>query len=98
MLALARGFSRAVIVIAMLVGIVFGAYTIIHRLVAPDIAAYIASPAKESSKLYASDGSLLYEIYKDEKRTDIPLSEMSPHFVKAILAAEDRDFAQHCRT
>ncbi len=95
LLALTRGLIGGIVVIAIVVGIVFGAYTFIHHLVAPDIAAYITSPAEESSKLYASDGSLLYEIYKDEKRTDVPLSEMSPYFIKAILAAEDRDFYTH---
>lgn len=95
MTALCTGLIGGICVVAALAGIVFGAYSLIHHLVAPDVQAYIDAAPKESSKLYASDGTLLYELYKDEKRTDVPLSEMSPHFVHAILAAEDRDFYTH---
>lgn len=93
--ALFRGVFAGIVVVAVGVGLVVSAYTFIHHLVAPDIATYLAAAPKESTKIFAADGQLLYQIYKNEKRTDIPLAEMSPYFVQAILAAEDRDFYQH---
>ncbi len=50
----------------------------------------------ESTKLYDRSGEhLLYEIHGEEKRTVVPLQEISPYVVKATIAAEDDDFYNH---
>lgn len=94
-LGLTRGFLAGVFTLLTLVVLVLGAYALIHSLVAPDVQKFIATPPKESSKLYASDGSLLYELYNSEKRTNLTKEEISPNFLHAIIAAEDKDFYLH---
>ncbi len=50
----------------------------------------------ESTKIYDRTGThLLYEIYQDEKRTIVPLSDISPLAIKATIAVEDKYFYQH---
>lgn len=47
-----------------------------------------------STKLYANDGTLIKEFYT-ERRTLIPLKELPPCLVDALLATEDRRFFHH---
>ncbi len=48
-----------------------------------------------TTKLYDRNGKLLYEIYADENRTPIKLTDV-PQIVKnATIAIEDREFYQH---
>jgi len=50
----------------------------------------------QSTKIYDRTGDvLLYEIYGEEKRTIVPLSEMSDHLKNAIIATEDSGFYGH---
>ena len=50
----------------------------------------------QSTKIYARDGkTLLYEIYGEEKRTVVPLDQISDHLKNAIIASEDADFYNH---
>lgn len=92
-------FLRGVIVgalgIFLLASSIYAGYSIIYHLVAPDIQSFLEHKAPESTKLYAKDGTLMYEVYKDVKRTNVPLNDVSPHFIHAILTAEDRDFYTH---
>lgn len=48
-----------------------------------------------TTKIFDRNGALLYEIYADQNRTPVPLSEI-PQFVKdATVAIEDQDFYRH---
>src|SRR4030042_7120161 len=47
-----------------------------------------------STKLYGIDGTLIKEFYT-ERRTLIPLKELPPCLVDALLATEDRRFYHH---
>jgi len=50
----------------------------------------------ESTKIYDRTGEhLLYEIHGEEKRTSIPLKDMSEIVRAATIAAEDQTFYQH---
>ena len=49
----------------------------------------------ESSKLFARDGTLIYEFYGEYKRSRVELERISPHLVNATLAIEDKDFYNH---
>lgn len=50
----------------------------------------------ESTKIYDRSGNhLLYEIHGEEKRTQIPYSEMPETVRRATIALEDQDFYQH---
>lgn len=50
----------------------------------------------QSTKIYDRSGQvLLYEIYGEEKRTWVPLSQAPEHLKQAVIAAEDADFYKH---
>ena len=47
-----------------------------------------------SSELWSADGKILGKYYR-ENRTYIPLNQISPHLIKALLATEDIRFYEH---
>ncbi len=50
----------------------------------------------ESTRIYDRTGTvLLYEIYGEEKRTIVPLNEISENLKNAMLSTEDVDFYKH---
>ncbi|MFQ5636556.1 MAG: penicillin-binding protein 1A [bacterium] len=49
---------------------------------------------KLASKVYSADMKIIHEYY-EEKRSYVPLEEMPPALVKAVIATEDRTFYQH---
>jgi len=50
----------------------------------------------ESTAIYARDGeTILYEFYGEEKRTVVPLDQVSDYLKNALLASEDSDFYNH---
>ena len=50
----------------------------------------------QSTKIYDRTGEVLfYDIYGEEKRTYVPLEQISDNVKKAVLAAEDSDFYSH---
>ncbi len=48
-----------------------------------------------TSHIFDRNGNLLYEIYRDQNRTPIKLTELPAHVVKATIAAEDKEFYFH---
>ncbi len=52
-------------------------------------------PDKLSTKILDRNGNLLYQIYKDENRTEIKIGNLPTHVKLAFLAAEDKDFYKH---
>ncbi len=61
----------------------------------PSVTLLVDQPPALSTKIYDRHGELLYQIYKDENRTLIKLSELPPHLIQATLAAEDKNFYHH---
>lgn len=51
-------------------------------------------PLNESSRIEASDGSLLATFYY-QNRIMVPLEDISPHMQHAVVAQEDRRFYEH---
>jgi membrane peptidoglycan carboxypeptidase len=51
--------------------------------------------APQISYLYASDGKTVLATMYDENRRDVPLKDVSPLMVSAIIAAEDHNFYHH---
>jgi penicillin-binding protein 1A len=49
----------------------------------------------ESSKIYASDGSLITTLHEEQNRTIIPLERMPLHLQHAVIAIEDQRFYEH---
>jgi 1A family penicillin-binding protein len=48
-----------------------------------------------ASKIYDRNGMLLYDIYADQNRTPVTLSEIPKHVQQATIAIEDKDFYRH---
>ncbi len=62
----------------------------------PDPADLDKREVAESTKIYdRTEKVLLYEIHGEERRTVVPLSEISPYLKNATIAIEDKDFYTH---
>lgn len=82
------GFVIAFIALSVLSGIDF-----INSL--PNISLVENNRASLSTHIYDRRGKLLYEVYRDQNRTPVHLSDL-PIFVKqATIAIEDREFYSH---
>ncbi len=56
----------------------------------------LSGPAvAESTKIYASDGSLLTTLHADENRETVPLAQMAKPLRDAVVAIEDERFWSH---
>ncbi|MEO8448378.1 MAG: PBP1A family penicillin-binding protein [Gemmatimonadota bacterium] len=60
----------------------------------PSIAGLVSYDPDQASKVYAADGRLVTDLGL-ERRTVVPLREMSPALIAAFLATEDRRFYDH---
>ncbi len=62
----------------------------------PTIQAIDMKRKEESTRIYDRTGTVvLYDMYQDVRRTEIPLSEMSPNIQHATIAIEDARFYSH---
>ena len=61
----------------------------------PDPNKLLQRDVPESTKIFARDGSLLYEIHGEYKRTLVNLDQISPFLKNATVAIEDKDFYKH---
>ncbi len=48
-----------------------------------------------STKIYDRNGNLLYDIFANQNRTPIKLSELPPYVKEATISVEDKDFYKH---
>ncbi len=49
----------------------------------------------QTTKIYDRNNTLLYQIYANQNRTLVPLSEIPPSLKEATIATEDKDFYKH---
>lgn len=61
----------------------------------PDPNRLLGRNVPESTKIYAKDETLLYEVHGEFKRTLVNLDQISPYLIKATISAEDKNFYQH---
>ena len=54
----------------------------------------IFSPS-ETTEIYASDGTVLAKLHREENRYVVPFEKISPMLQKAVIAIEDERFYQH---
>jgi membrane peptidoglycan carboxypeptidase len=54
-----------------------------------------ASPAGQTSYIYAADGTTLLTMFYEEHRHYVPLSDIPPVMQQAIISAEDTRFYHH---
>ena len=48
-----------------------------------------------STQIYSADGVLIRSFYSEQHRVNVPLNEISPHVLNALIATEDVRFYQH---
>lgn len=48
-----------------------------------------------TTKIMDRNGEVLFRLYKDENRTIVPLSSISPDLIRATIAIEDQEFYDH---
>lgn len=84
--------AMLMIVLSITLGLVF-----IFREIVVDLPNVneIYNPPSMSTKIYDRKGNILYQFYKDEDRSWIPLNQIPESLIKATLAAEDKDFYKH---
>jgi 1A family penicillin-binding protein len=61
----------------------------------PDPNRLLGRNVPESTKIYAKDGSLLYEVHGEVKRTLVNLDDMPDDLKNATIAVEDKNFYKH---
>jgi 1A family penicillin-binding protein len=93
-----RLFGAALISLALLIWAVIGAgvwvvVAVAHGLPDDNSLRGIGSMARATTVFDASDAPA-FTIFK-EQRTEVPLSQVSPHLIAAILAVEDQRFFDH---
>lgn len=54
-----------------------------------------SDPIAKTTKIYDRNGELLYEIFANQNRTVVPLSQIPKDLQHATIAIEDRDFYTH---
>src|SRR5688572_29383938 len=93
--------ARRIIVVSLLAVIAFGLAVLTaawNRACAgnscPSIAELGAYDPNQASKVYAADGRLITDLGQ-ERRTVVPLAEMSPVVKAAFITTEDKRFYQH---
>ena len=87
------------IIIAIIVAIVFIAGTVAGilylRTGLPSLTTLEDNRPSLASKVYSLDGELIKEFFFTQRRTYVPIEEMSPYMWKAVVAVEDRRFFKH---
>ncbi|MCL5666451.1 MAG: penicillin-binding protein [Patescibacteria group bacterium] len=61
----------------------------------PDPNKLLQRDVPESTKIFARDNSLLYEVHGEVKRTQVNLDQISPSLKDATIAIEDKNFYKH---
>jgi len=79
--------------ILFLAALVFGYFYILKDLPSPTKLNSSQNP--QSSKIYDRNGQLLYTVYSNKNRTQIPLKDIPKDLQEATIAIEDRDFYRH---
>ncbi|MFC1511378.1 transglycosylase domain-containing protein [Candidatus Margulisiibacteriota bacterium] len=79
--------------LAILAGIAGLLLSILTQL--PDIDRLDSYTPSESTQLFSADGKVLARLHREENRRVVPLSKISPHLIKAVIATEDPRFYVH---
>ncbi len=61
----------------------------------PNISLVENNRASLSSHIYDRNGKMLYEVYRDQNRTPVHLSDLPMYVKQATIAVEDREFYSH---
>ncbi len=83
-----RGFAAAIVLI-----LVYQTYLFFAQLPSPTTIGKVNYPL--STHIQDRHGRLLYEVYREQNRTVIKLSDIPEHVINAHIAIEDKDFYRH---
>lgn len=83
-------FTFGFLVCFVLVFIPFSFYFLVNSLPNPKNLSIREIP--QTTKIYDRNGKLLYQIYANENRTLVPLSQLPKDLVNATIAIEDKEF------
>ena len=61
----------------------------------PNVEAISIYSPSETTEIYASDGTILAKLHREENRYVVPLEKIAPILQKAVIAVEDERFYQH---
>jgi len=88
---------RSIMVLAIIGFLTLGAFFVwVATLEIPELGNFADRDVRESTKIYDNTGEvLLYDVFKEERRTVVPLSKVSKNIQKAVLATEDDQFYSH---
>ncbi len=84
-------FSLVTFISVVLLAAIIGFFVVLHDLpyIPEDLRSLVYARPTE---IYAADGSLVYRL---GGRSYVTIEQISPHFLKAVVAAEDGDFHRH---
>ena len=87
-----------IIIVIFALGVMFFAGLLIwvSTLEIPDLSSFEERRVLQSTKIFDRTGEvLLYDLYKDVRRTVVPFAEISHHIKNATIAIEDDQFYNH---
>jgi 1A family penicillin-binding protein len=92
-----HAFLTALFVIGGVSFLAFGGVLVVVALTpTPDINSFLSRQLTQSTKIYDRTGQvLLYDYNRDAKRELVPLRDISPNAIYAVLAIEDAGFYDH---
>lgn len=88
--------KKQLLIKILFLGIIFGVLAILWILRdVPGPKKLSSTDFPESSQLYDRNGKLIYEIYAEKRRQEVPLSQIPEKMINATLAIEDAGFYSH---
>ncbi len=88
-----RYFGLVVFILAIIAGAI--AYNFILKDLPSPTRLNNPTAIPESSQIFDRDGKLLYTVYSNKNRTQIPLKDIPKHVQESTIAIEDKDFYRH---
>ena len=82
-------------VLIVIAGISLGIYFFIFRNLPTALSLKNLNAIPFSTHIYDRSGKILYEIYRDQNRTPVKLTDLKPYVYHASIAIEDKDFYHH---
>ncbi|MEK7591907.1 MAG: transglycosylase domain-containing protein, partial [Patescibacteria group bacterium] len=88
-----QSFISGIILTILFIFLPYNAYQWVMSLPNPELLS--RRDLEVTTKIFDRNGSLLYEIYADQNRTPIRLSDIPDSMKQATIAIEDKEFYQH---
>ncbi len=88
-----KGFIIGILLSIFFILVPYNAYLFVKALPNPHLLSERQTPA--TTQIFDRDGRLLYEIFSDQNRKPMPLTEIPSDVVNATIAIEDKDFYKH---